>query len=122
MGNQCAISTKEDMVLLRKSVETELKFKSRPAITHPQLIAYPLSTQDASIVDRLGRRVKLAFVNWSGAHMCRHCVDGLECRKLEDICDEIRANFGFNGVRLNFSLQMYFDNPVVSPKYLTANP
>ena len=47
---------------------------------------FPLSTFKTKIVDAKGRRVKLAGVNWSGAHMCRHCVDGLEYRKLKDIC------------------------------------
>jgi hypothetical protein len=63
--------------LRQKVVETDLKFRQKPALTDTQTIAFPLYTQDASIVDRFGRRVKLAFVNWSGAHMCRHCVDGL---------------------------------------------
>ena len=39
--------------------------------------------------------------------MIRHCVDGLEFRKLKNICSEIRG-FGFNTVRLTFSLQMYY--------------
>ncbi len=82
---------------------------------------FPLSTSGASIVDRAGRRVKLACVNWSGPHMCRHCVSGLEYRRLGDLCREIRA-MGFNGVRLTFSLQMFYDNPVVQNKFLTANP
>lgn len=69
-----------------KMVKVDLEFKQQTAITDPQLISYPLYTHQSSIVDRFGRRVKLAFVNWSGAHMCRHCVDGLEFRKLEDIC------------------------------------
>ena len=40
-------------------------------------ISFPLSTKDIKIVDAKGKRVKLAGGNWSGAHMCRHCVDGL---------------------------------------------
>ncbi len=73
---------------------------------------FPLSTKNIKIVDATGKRVKLCCVNWSGAHMCRHCPDGLECRKLEDLCAEIRK-FGFNCIRLTYSLQMYFDNPVI---------
>ena len=49
-------------------------------------IVFPLSTSKTKIVDAMGKRVKLAGVNWSGAHMCRHCVDGLEFRKLREIC------------------------------------
>lgn len=52
--------------------------------------------------------------------MCRHCVDGLEYRKLKDLCKEIRL-FGFNTVRLTFSLQMFFDNNCISNKYIAAN-
>ena len=40
-------------------------------------ISFPLSTSGMMIVDSKNRRVKLAGGNWSGAHMIRHCVDGL---------------------------------------------
>ena len=40
-------------------------------------ISFPLSTKGTRIVDSRGNRVKLVGVNWSGAHMIRHCVDGL---------------------------------------------
>ena len=86
MGNRCSLVSKEDQILRQKLVQTDLRFRQSPALTDTQLIAFPLYTHDASIIDRFGRRVKLAFVNWSGAHMCRHCVDGLQFRKLADIC------------------------------------
>jgi len=38
------------------------------------------------IVDKTGKRVKLAGVNWSGGHAQRHCVGGLEFRKIDHIC------------------------------------
>lgn len=38
------------------------------------------------IVDSTGKRVKLAGGNWSGGHAERHCVGGLEYRKLLDLC------------------------------------
>ena len=53
--------------------------------------------------------------------MCRHCVDGLEMRRLKDLCREIRE-FGFNCVRLTFSLQLFYDNNVINNRYISANP
>jgi len=70
----------------------------------------------------MGRRVKLAGGNWSGAHMCRHCVDGLEMRPLRDIAMDIRYKFQMNCIRLTYSLQLFFDNKPIPAKYLTANP
>ena len=74
------------------------------------------------IVDETGSRVKLAGGNWSGAHMKRHCVDGLECRPMRDIAEHIRHKFGMNCIRLTYSLQMIYDDNVVPPEYLKANP
>jgi endoglucanase len=54
--------------------------------------------------------------------MCRHTVDGLECRPLRDIAEDIRYKFKMNCIRLTYSLQLFFDNNVVDAKYLTANP
>ncbi len=41
-------------------------------------IATPLSTSGRFIVDANGRRVKLAGVNWIGAHMDDAVVAGLD--------------------------------------------
>ena len=87
-----------------------------------QDIKFPLSTKNAKIIDATGRRVKLAGGNWSGAHMCRHCVDGLECRPLRDIAMDIRYKFKMNCIRLTFSLQLFCDNNIIPEKYLKANP
>lgn len=54
--------------------------------------------------------------------MCRHCVDGLEFRKMRDIAMDIRYKFQMNCIRLTYSLQLYFDNKPVPAKYLSANP
>lgn len=98
----------------------EQHFRTIPQLGGAQ-VQLPLSTSGACIVDRSGRRVKLASINWSGAHMCRHCISGLEYRRLADLCKEVRS-MGFNCVRLTFSLQMLYENPVVPSKFLTANP
>lgn len=71
-------------------------------------VDFPLSTNGIKIVDAKGKRVKLAGGNWSGAHMCRHCVDGLECRPMRDIAMDIRYKFKMNCIRLTYSLQMFF--------------
>jgi hypothetical protein len=97
------------------------KHQFHQRILNTEEIIFPLFTEKSKIIDGRGRRVKLAGVNWSGAHMCRHCVDGLEFRKLRDICREIRS-LGFNCVRLTFSLQLFFDNNQIDKKFLRANP
>lgn len=119
MGND--YSQKSNAFYLTQLVEFEAEFLAAPRLLNVEDIKFPLSTQRAMIVDASGKRVKLCCVNWSGAHMCRHCVDGLECRRLQDLCREVRQ-FGFNCIRLTYSLQMYYDNPVIPDKYLTANP
>jgi hypothetical protein len=65
------------------------------------------------IVDSTGQRVKLAGGNWSGGHMGRHCVDGLEFRSLRDIAMDIRFKFKMNCIRLTYSLQLIYDNNII---------
>lgn len=60
-----------------------------------------------AIVDKNGKRVKLAGGNWSGGHLSRHCVGGLDCQPLRFLCDDIKKKFGMNCVRLTFSLQLF---------------
>ena len=73
------------------------------------------------VVDSAGARVKLACVNWYGAHMEGHVVNGLDRRSVEGIATTI-ASLGFNCVRLPFSLEQFYDNPLVEDARLTANP
>eukprot|EP00392_Amoebophrya_sp_AT5.2_P012703 g12810.t1 len=63
----------------------------------------PLSTSGAKIVDRLGNRVKLRCVNWSGAQLQQYVVGGLNVQKLDNIILAIH-NLHFNCVRLVYSL------------------
>ena len=98
------------------------EFLSEQPLFHVEEIKFPLSTNQMKIVDATGRRVKLAGGNWSGGHMCRHTVDGLECRTLREIAEHIRFKFKMNCIRLTYSLQLYFDNNVIDRKYLLANP
>ena len=100
----------------------EIDFNAEKPLFNIEDIIFPLSTQSIKIVDARKRRVKLAGGNWSGAHMCRHCVDGLECRPLRDIAMDIRYKFKMNCIRLTYSLQMFFEDKPIPSKYLTANP
>merc|ERR1719400_1985239 len=86
---------------------------------------FPLTTAPVDgrmvVVDSLGDRVKLACVNWYGAHMEGHVVNGLDRQSIENISNTI-ASLGFNCVRLPFSLEQFYDNPTVEAGRLTANP
>ena len=96
--------------------------------------------------------MKLACVNWYGAHMEGHVVNGLDKRSIEGIATTI-ASLGFNcvrqtnslevrdsgapsclygtnirprvdqsDVRLPLSLEQFYHNPIVETSRLTANP
>jgi hypothetical protein len=85
-------------------------------------IKFPLSTKGMKIVDATGHRVKLAGGNWSGGHAERHCVGGLEYRKLSDMAREVRNTFDMNCIRLTFSLEMFYKNNVIDHSLIKANP
>lgn len=75
-----------------------------------------------SIVDKKGRRVKLAGGNWSGGHAARHCVGGLDYQRMKKLCKDIRSKFGMNCVRLTFSLELFRKNNMIPEKLVSANP
>jgi len=64
----------------------------------------PLTTLGSKIINNRSDPVKLACVNWYGAHMGRYVVDGLDEANIDTIAEEI-ANQGFNCVRLVYSLE-----------------
>lgn len=72
-------------------------------------------------MDKNGDMVRLSCVNWYGAHLERSVVDGLDLVDINELSEDI-ASKGFNCVRLVFSLEQYFENPVVESEFLTANP
>jgi endoglucanase len=82
--------------------------------------SFPLTTCDRFIVDNQGFRVKLASVNWYGAHEKKFVVGGLDVKPLNEIARLIK-NSGFNSVRLTFSNEM-LEEKKVDPKFLKANP
>jgi len=84
-------------------------------------IATPLFTSGRYIVDASGRRVRLAGVNWYGAHEDDGVVSGLERTDRFRLARTI-ARLGFNSVRLPFSLWMTEQATPVPDEYLAANP
>jgi len=81
----------------------------------------PLSTSGRYIVDADGRRVRLAGVNWYGAHEDDGVAAGLERTGRRALATRI-ARHGFNSVRLPFSLWMTEQTTPVPDEYLAANP
>ena len=81
----------------------------------------PLSASGRYIVDRSGRRVRLAGVNWYGAHEDDGVASGLERTGRRALARRI-ALHGFNSVRLPFSLWMTQQATPVPGEYLAANP
>ena len=65
--------------------------------------------------------MKLACVNWSGAHLTAYVVNGLDKQPLAFIADKI-ASLGFNCVRLTYSLDVIYKNPIIEEDRLAANP
>lgn len=81
----------------------------------------PLSASGRYIIDAHGRRVRLAGVNWYGAHEDDGVVSGLERTGRFQLARTI-ARLGFNSVRLPFSLWMTEQATPVPDEYLAANP
>ena len=81
----------------------------------------PLSTNGRFIVDAHGRRVRLAGVNWYGFHEDLGVAPGLD-RIHRDRLAQTIAWYGFNSVRLPFSLWMTQQTTPVADEYLAANP
>jgi endoglucanase len=84
-------------------------------------IETPLSTSGRFIVDAQGRRVRLAGVNWYGAHEDLGLAPGLDRTHRSRLAKTI-ALHGFNSVRLPFSLWMTGQTSPVPDEYLAANP
>ncbi len=81
----------------------------------------PLSTSGRYIVDARGQRVRLAGVNWYGAHEDDGVAPGLDRTDRRALARRI-ASHGFNSVRLPFSLWMTEQIAPVPAEYLAANP
>ena len=81
----------------------------------------PLRTQGNQIVDRHGERFQLKCVAWYGSQDRLFVANGLHKRNLTSIVASI-VSFGFNCVRLPFSLELYHRNPMVPSHAVIAEP
>ena len=77
----------------------------------------PLSVKGRYIVDSSGNRVKLGCVNWYGAEELDFVVGGLQWQSIASISGLI-AQYGFNCIRLPFSLELIDRNPVIANRTL----
>ena len=84
-------------------------------------IATPLSVSGRWIIGADGRRVKLAGVNWAGAHEDAMTPAGLNLRHRDDIARQIAA-WGFNSVRFPFALETVAWKSPVASAGVAANP
>lgn len=100
---------------------TSISARTAPARAQASPASYPLHTSGRWIENAAGHRVKLAAVNWDGFESAQYVVGGLDRQSVGSIASWIAAA-GFNAVRIPWSNQMYESNPVVKPRYLSANP
>jgi len=71
-------------------------------------------------MDKSGLEIHLNCANWKGSQMDTFVPYGLDKAPLDFISKSIAA-FGFNCVRLPYSLQLYFTNPVVADSVVSKN-
>ena len=79
----------------------------------------PLTTNGPHIVDNTQRPIRLSCVNWYGAEEKDYVVGGLHKQSISYISQLIKA-YGFNCVRLPFSLEMVLNNPSIPLYAVTA--
>lgn len=83
-------------------------------------IVTPLSASSRWIIGADGNRVKLAGVNWAGAHEDAMVPGGLDFLNRNTIAEQIAA-WGFNSVRFPFALRTVTSTGPVDPSAITAN-
>mmetsp|Transcript_98380 Transcript_98380/g.195041 ORF Transcript_98380/g.195041 Transcript_98380/m.195041 type:complete len:762 (+) Transcript_98380:19-2304(+) len=94
----------------------------RPQISILDDIQFPLRSLGRHIVDSIGKRIKLAGVNWIGAHMQHLVNNGLDVAPLPRIVKTIKY-MGFNSVRLGYATAMLEGRrSVPDASLLQANP
>jgi endoglucanase len=81
----------------------------------------PLSTDKTKIIDGNNEPITLSCANWSGAQGTTFVAGGLDKAPVDFIAKTI-ASLGFNCVRIPYSLQAYWSNPVVADKDVAKNP
>ena len=80
----------------------------------------PLVTSGRYIIDSLGNRVKLAGVNWAGAHQDVMVPAGLDYLSVSSIASQI-ASWGFNAVRFPFAQNTVLSTAPVPNAAVAAN-
>jgi endoglucanase len=93
---------------------------ARPALGHTIIAPGYWHTKGTSIVDRAGRRVRIAGVTWYGMESTRWVPAGLDFQPYTGILDLVRS-LGYNTVRLPISNQLVESNPIVT-EHIKANP
>merc|ERR1719223_686281 len=79
----------------------------------------PLATSGKWVVDAQGNKVKLQCIAWFGAHQDRFANNGLDLVQIDELAADIAAK-GFNCVRLPFSIQQWYDDPIIANDVLAA--
>lgn len=138
MGWRCTIAVVSVLLVLPKVHVSGLLLKNStaissppplasPASTHVRLAAktqasqLPLKTSGSKIVDRDGKHVKLACVNWAGAEQRDGVNGGLQHQRAEDIAG-VFADMGFNCIRILWSVWAVQTNPTVDATGRTEGP
>lgn len=91
-----------------------------PPYSDAELFRPPLAARGRHVVDALGKRFKLASVNWYGASDENYIPGGLDVRHRSEIAETIRR-LGFNSVRLPYSDELVLKNPWIPAPLLAAN-
>lgn len=79
----------------------------------------PLKTSGPHILDSTERPIRLSCVNWYGAEEKDYVVGGLHKQSVSYIAQLIKT-YGFNCVRLPFSLELVLHNPTIPAYAVTA--
>lgn len=81
----------------------------------------PLTVSGRFILDGEGHRLKLAGVNWAGAHQDQMVPGGLDFRPRQEIAEQL-AEWGFNSVRFPFANGTIRSAGPVPAPLVSANP
>ena len=84
-------------------------------------IATPLSVSGRWILDVKGKRLKMAGVNWAGAHQDQMVPGGLDFIPRQALAEQVAA-WGFNSVRFPFAGPTITSTGPVPPGLVSANP
>ncbi|KAF9596204.1 hypothetical protein IFM89_007886, partial [Coptis chinensis] len=85
---------------------------SADALQQQEALAHPLFTKSRWIVNKDGKRVKLACVNWP-SHLQPVLAEGLSWQPVDVISNKIRS-MGFNCVRLTWPLALVNNQTISS--------